>query len=341
MAAGIYGGLLRLGVDLPNAPQLADSHGPLMICGMFGTLIALERAVALGRSWSYVAPAALGLGGIATASGLPAAVPAGLFVFGALAFLATSVLIFHLQRAVFTFILCVGALALAAGNAMLAWNAPVSEFVGFWLVFLVATIAAERLELSRILQPPPLAMVGFVLIVVVFVAGATLGPFAQPGRGLTGGGLLALTAWLARYDVAMRTVRLPGQPRYMASAMLAGYAWLAVTGLFLLLSPAIDFDYDLVLHAVFIGFVLSMVFGHALIIFPAITGVALTYSPALYAALGLLHGAVALRVAGDLTEASGLRVASGLLTVAALLAFVLTLVVAARRARRRAGAPGR
>jgi hypothetical protein len=332
MATGFYGGLLRLGFALPDAPQLGDSHGPLMICGMFGTLIALERAVALGRDWSYLAPIALGLGGLATAARLPAYVPAGLFVLGGFAFLLVSVVIFHLQRAIFTLVLCIGALGLALGNALLASGAPISGFVGFWLIFLVCTIAAERLELSRVRRPPPQALVLFVITVTLFVIGAGLGLFDQPGRLLAGTGLLAMSVWLSRYDVAMRTVRMRGQPRFMASAMLAGYGWLAVTALFLLVTTGTAFEYDVVLHAVFIGFVVSMVFGHALIIFPSITDVRLSYSPWLYAALAMLHASVLVRVAGDILEWADLRRSSGLFTVTALLAFVAILVVTAVRA---------
>lgn len=328
MSAGAYGGLLRLGLDLPDLPRFADNHGPLMICGLFGTLIALERAVALGRAWAYLGPTALGLGGLAMLAGLPAVLPAGLFMIGAYAFLATSVVIFYLQRAVFTLILCIGVLGLAIGNIMLASGAPVGSFVGFWLIFLICTIAAERLELSRVLLPPRRALVAFVSIVAVFVIGSSWGVFDQPGRLLSGAGLLAMIAWLARYDVALRTVRMHGQPRFMAAAMLAGYAWLVVAGLFLLLSPGTAYEYDLVLHAVFIGFVLSMVFGHALIIFPAITGIALAYSPWLYAPLALLHSSVALRVIGDVLEVGLLRSASGVATVAALLAFAGILAIA-------------
>jgi hypothetical protein len=304
-----------------------------MICGMFGTLIALERAVALDRAWAYLAPVALGLGGLATLAGFPAHVPAGLFVLGGLAFLVASAVIFYLQRAVFTLVLCVGALGLAVGNTLLASDGPISGCVGFWLIFLICTIAAERLELSRLLQPPPWVLVIFVLIVTLVVLGAGIGLFDQPGRLLGGAGLLAMTGWLARHDIAMRTVSMRGQPRFMATAMLAGYAWLAITGLFLLVTTGTAFDYDLVLHAVFIGFVVSMVFGHALIIFPSITGLRLPYSRWLYAALVLLHASVTARVAGDIIEWTSLRMASGVLTTAALVGFVAIVATTVVRAR--------
>ena len=48
-------------------------HGPLMVSAFFGTVISLERAVALDRLWAYAAPLAAGLGGIALLCGFVAA----------------------------------------------------------------------------------------------------------------------------------------------------------------------------------------------------------------------------------------------------------------------------
>src|SRR5699024_10789747 len=63
LIAGILGGLSLLGV-LPAPGHLADRHGWLMTIGFLGTLIALERAVALRRSWGFLAPAATGAGAV-------------------------------------------------------------------------------------------------------------------------------------------------------------------------------------------------------------------------------------------------------------------------------------
>src|SRR4051812_33622275 len=48
LLAGLWAALIRIGWALPaiSAP-LPGIHGPLMISGVLGTLIALERAVAL------------------------------------------------------------------------------------------------------------------------------------------------------------------------------------------------------------------------------------------------------------------------------------------------------
>jgi hypothetical protein len=58
--------------------------------------------------------------------------------------------------------------------------------------------------------------------------------------------------------------------------------------------------YDAMLHTMFIGFVFSMIFGHAPVSIPAIMGIPIKYSPIFYVHLGLLHISLALRVTGDL-----------------------------------------
>lgn len=329
MAAGLYAGLIRLGLPLPAAAALPGVHGPLMILGVFGTLISLERAVAIGLAWPYGAPAEFAVSALLMVLG---ASDAATFVsLGAsVTFLAATAWIAMRQPALFTLVLVAAAAMLAVG--CLAWwlGSAVSDVAAWWLGFLVATIAAERLELSRIIRPGRLSQWLFLLSLAIVAAGAALGLQLPEGRVLLGAGLTAVAAWLVRYDLAMRTVRLSGQPRFMAVSMLAGYAWLAVTGIILVSGWAGPFSYDLSLHGVLIGFVLSMVFGHALIIFPAIARVTLTYRPALYLPLAVLHLSVALRLVGDLLELDALRISSGPLTTLALLGFALTLAVGRR-----------
>ena len=51
LLAATWAGLLRIGWLLPAPGSLAASHGPLMVSGFLGTLIGLERAVALA-AWA-------------------------------------------------------------------------------------------------------------------------------------------------------------------------------------------------------------------------------------------------------------------------------------------------
>jgi hypothetical protein len=207
----------------------------------------------------------------------------------------------------------------------------VPEIVGWWLAFLVLTIASERLELSRLLRPPASARVSFLAAALLVGGGAALGVLSRSGAILTGLGFLGAVGWLCRYDIAMRTIRGRGQTRFFAAAMLSGYAWLGVAGLLLLLAGDPALHYDAVLHAVLIGFVVSMVFGHALIILPAVTGSVLRYHSSLYLPLGLLQLSVAMRVLGGVAGLEPLRFVSGPATAAAIVVFALTLVLVRRR----------
>ncbi len=70
--------LFLLGLPLASGTvRLAADHGMLMTLGFLGTLISLERAVALGRPCGYLAPLAGGLGGLALIVGLPTTVATG------------------------------------------------------------------------------------------------------------------------------------------------------------------------------------------------------------------------------------------------------------------------
>jgi len=71
LLSALAGGLARLGWPLPVSAPLVAFHGPLMVAGFLGTVIGLERAVALGRSWAYGGPIASGLGALALAAGVP------------------------------------------------------------------------------------------------------------------------------------------------------------------------------------------------------------------------------------------------------------------------------
>lgn len=156
----------------------------------------------------------------------------------------------------------------------------------------------------------------------------------EPGVRITGAGLLAIGLWLLRYDMARRTATERGLPRFMAISLLAGYGWLAAGGVMWILFAA-DFSsgprYDAMLHAIFLGFVFSMIFAHAPIIFPSITGLAMAFDGGFYSHLGLLHVSLALRIAGDLAESLPWQQWGGLLNVAAVLLFLANNIRTIRR----------
>jgi hypothetical protein len=145
------------------------------------------------------------------------------------------------------------------------------------------------------------------------------------GVRLLGVGLVATTLWLARNDVARRTIAQRGVTRFMAVALLGGYVWLATGGVMaaMFAPSAPGVLYDATLHAVFLGFVMSMVFAHAPVIFPAVLGVSFRFRPTFYAHVALLHLSLILRVVGDLVDELGRwRVWGGLLNALAVVLFL-------------------
>ena len=74
-----------------------------------------------------------------------------------------------------------------------------------------------------------------------------------------------------------------------------------------------------------------MIFGHAPIILPAVTGLRVRYSAAVYGPLALLHLSVLLRVTADLFERVELRAISGPVTIVALAGYAATLIIASLR----------
>jgi hypothetical protein len=157
--------------------------------------------------------------------------------------------------------------------------------------------------------------------------------------------MLAMAAWLARYDLARRTVHARGVTRFIAVCLLAGYAWLAIGGLTWLTwgatPPALA--RDAMIHALFLGFVISMVFGHAPVILPAVLRVPLPYRPWFYVHVALLHAGLVVRVlVGDVLGFTAAWQLGGVLTVAAMALFVVasaSAVVASLVAGRRSLAP--
>jgi hypothetical protein len=335
LAAALWGGLLRLGWELPfRPPSLAAYHGPLMVSGFLGTVIGLERAVALGEPWAYAAPLCAGLGALALLTGAPPLLGGGLMTLASGGLLLMLVRIWRRQPALFTAVMTLGGAAWLVGQVLWLAGLPLYHLVYWWAGFLVLTIAGERLELARLVQPTRGSRAGFTVCLLMMLAGLIVSPIAlDPGVRVLGAGLLALALWLASHDIALRTVRQTGLTRFIASCLLSGYVWLAASGVLVLTDGGVAAGprYDAMLHALFVGFVLAMIFGHAPIIIPAVVGWRVTYRPAFYAHLALLHATLALRIGGDLAGSVTARRWGGLLNVASLVVFAVNTALSIRR----------
>jgi hypothetical protein len=335
MLAGLDAALMLLGVPAPvSAERLPDVHGMLLVFGFVGTLISLERSVALRRAAGFLAPGLLGLGGLLLLSPAPLRVGQATLVLGAAAMTAVYVPLWRRQRDDAVLVQALGAVLAVGGLALWLAGLTVATTLPWLVGFIVLTIGGERLELARIAMGPG-AGGRLVLLssgLMVGVVASLLWP--SVGYPLLGAALLALVLWLATHDVARRTVRSRGLTRFMAGCMLAGYLWLAVAGATWLLggSAAEGSRYDAVVHAVFLGFTISMIMAHAPVILPAVLRRPLPYHPALLVPAVLLHVAIGIRL--WLGDALGLHTAwqvGGVLNVTALLLFVVLAVWSASR----------
>jgi hypothetical protein len=338
LLAAVWAGLARLGwgLGLPQ-PDLAHAHGPLFVCGVLGSVIGLERAVALGRRWAFAGPALTALGGIVLLAGLPGWLGAGLFTLGSLALLVVFGVLIRRQPARFILIMAAGALAWLAGNMLWLAGRPLALVALWWAGFLILTIAGERLELGRMRQLPPSALRIFTATVALLAAGlAASAVWFDMGTRLAGLGMLGLALWLLRYDIARRTIYRPGVPRYSAACILSGSLWLGLSGILAALAGAQYAGpyYDALLHTVFIGFVFAMIFGHAPIILPAVLGVPVVFVRAAYLPLAALHLSLVLRVTGDLAGLGELRRWGGMLNAVTLGLFVAVTLLSIWQARR-------
>lgn len=343
LLAAMWAGLVRMGWQLPLLrPTLPMAHGPLMVCGFLGTLVGLERAVGLSgldsrQRWTYIGPAATGIGSLLLVLGIAWPVGTLLIVLGSVVLVLAMVVILRIHVALYSVVMLLGALSWLGGNLLWMFGRSIPEVSIWWAGFLVLTIVGERLELSRLLRLSRGKQVAFGVAVAVLVAGVLLSSVAfQAGARLTGAGMLLLAVWLLLFDIARRTVRKTGLTRYIAVALLAGYVWLGFSGLQRLHHGGLTAGphYDALMHTLFVGFVFSMIFAHAPIIVPALTGWPLAYSPAFYVSLALLQLSLLLRIAGDATLQMAVRRWGGLLNEVAILLFLVLLALAVRRGRR-------
>ncbi len=338
LIAGLWGGLLRLGVDLPALePQVAALHGPLMVLGFLGTQIGLERAVALRRAWTYLVPSLAGGGALWLLFGLPEAAGQWILLVSGVLLVLVFVVVHRIEASWHNTIMGLGAAAWVVAMVSWIWGGAMTDVVPWLAAFLILTIVGERLELSRMARPPGQSRALLIGGVIVFVLGLVVAcPEPKIGLQIAGAGLLAQVIWLVRCDIARRTIRQQGASRYMAAALLSGYFWLAVAALLWICHAPLTgggFVYDVMLHSIFVGFVFSMIFAHAPVIIPAVLSVKLPWRASFYVPLALLHLGLVLRFVGAAAEATELWRFGGVLNEVAIVLYIALAASSAVRAR--------
>jgi hypothetical protein len=334
LVTGIAGGLYRLGI-VPSAIAANDwlgraalAHAALMIGAFLGTVIGIERAVAVKLRAAWLAPIASALGGACLLLG-QAYAGAWLGVAAAALFAAVNVVVVRRQPAVHTALLWLASVAWLGGNLLFATGAGSEAVLPWWFTFLVVTIGAERVEMTRLMRRRPAAHpLLFGVLALMFTGAAASGFAPRLGGLLYGISLAALAVWFLLFDIVRRTVATTGLPRYMAVCLLAGYLWLAVAGIGWC-STALGLPLrDTALHALGLGFVFSMMMAHAPVILPAVARIKIEFGRFFYVPLAALHASLVLRLGAGWFDA-GLRSTGALLNAASIALFAATLVGAA------------
>ncbi len=338
--AAIWGGLVRLGWSdgASGGARLAAAHGPLMVVAFLGTVITLERAVAAKVGWTYAAPV------LSVASGgLTLLIPSSV-IGPALGAGAACVLIVIVARAirrtlaVNLFIEGLGAVAWLVGQCLLVASATLySRAVPWWSAFLLLTILGERVELGRVLAPSRVGTVVLWSGLVAFLLGIGLTLFDDDlGARTRALGMIALAVWIARFNVPRHALHGSGLPLFLATSLTIASAWLAIAGALWMKSGwvAVGPSYDASLHAFFLGVIVTMIFAHAPIVFPAVTGVRIPMHRSFYAHLIVLQVGLVMRVIGDVWGAPDVRAWGGMLNAIAIVLFFASTAVQAANSTR-------
>lgn len=336
---GLWAGLVRVGWQLPAPDGLLLRHGGLMVVGFVATVIGVERAVAVRTPLSLVPPMFSAGAGVALIAGVEAPVAP---LFALVAGASYAAMIAGLERQHRTLplrLMLVGGVCLTA--AALAWTLGrgMPRVVPWWMAFLALTIGAERLDLLRFQHATRTSTATGLAAGSLIAAGPVISIAAvEAGVRVLAVGLVLGSGWLLVRDHPRRGLRTTGLSRYIAIGLLCAYGWLAFTGIALLAEGLTTggWHYDAVVHAFFIGVVMSSILAHEPIIAPSILGMQIPFQRALYVPLVLLEGGLVARIAADALALAAVRPWAGMVQVIAILlmlAIVVRSILAARERR--------
>ena len=366
MVMGLDAALVLLGLPAPlSGERFSSAHGIIMTIGFLEALVSLESAVSLRRLWAYCAPAALAVGALLVLTPLPLLVGQLLMLAGC-ALLIVNYSVLWTRKHELMVAVQVGG-ALAALGAVLLWTGGVSipDLFAWLVTFLVLTIAAERVVISRfspsVLTPAgarryqrgivvisalivfacPLTTIwsgrvlpvfGLALIALTVVAawgdGARSDLRVRARATVAGSDTKSLSDTASDADTASGSAITPSQ-RFTGVMVFISYLWLIVTGLLLVHPTLSGLHYDALLHAVFLGFVMTMVVAHVPTYLPFLLEIRFRFNPGFWGVAVLLNVGLVVRIVADLAGSETGRTLGGLANIAALLSLVAVAVWAA------------
>ncbi len=301
---GFTGGIVRLGspyIDLfPFFPAtIASMHPDLVIIGFFMLVIIMERVIGLEiipsrpSYFNYVifpAQAAALLLAIGSFFGNNQQFGTILINLGFISAIIAVIVMIMIQiwmiqnvpqnkseylLGIFGF----GIILFYALKMLVNWTGGSSYSYVFLVLYLVLIILGERIGFGRLqsisqknfhLFENSAMVLGALLFVGIILSFFVNSPFIFFGNLLL---LLTLVLIVAKNDSSLRTpkIKLP-MNQYLRVALFGSYLWI-ILAIFLLVWHFFNqnfFLYDAGLHAITVGFILTMFIAHAPIIFPTL-----------------------------------------------------------------------
>ncbi len=326
MLTGMYIGFIRIGWAFPVSGSLPIPHHGILMAGSFlGTLISVERVSVLKNRWVWLIP---------------------LLMVSSLFFL-----IFHQSQSAFLALLTgsvgyqvicfqnyktyklkgdllmlIGAFfQIVAFTIFIFTHSYPMSFAG-WLLFFLLTIVGERLNLTRFLPVSRKAVIELYVWLGMLIISSFLYHFGF--AVVVSLCLWGVAQWLLRNDIAIINIRKAEHYKFLGTALIGAYIWLFITGCLGLIKSDNPYLYDALLHAFFVGFVLSMVLAHAPIIFPGLLQIKVTpFHPIMYLWLIALHVSLFIRIYSDLFEGYELRKLGGLFNGLSFVGYLLTVAL--------------
>jgi len=332
LIAGIWAGLIRLGWELPLTP-VAVHHGAIMVGGFLSTLIALEKAIPLKRKLPLLVPVVSALSLLMV---VPGYYQVGLYflVAGSIGLLIIHAYYLYLYpRDLSIMLMLLGACCLIIGNAMLISTQFYAAVFPWWMGFLLLTITAERIELSKFLPVSVSARYLLLSFLALFLVGVII-PFHGMGKYFSALAMMGIALWMLNHDVMRIGLKKQGLTRFSSIALLVANGWLIVNGLLLITLPDTAYSYDMLVHVFFIGYTFAMIFAHGPIILPGVLGItAKPFHDILYVWLFLVQGSLLFRLVADSVLNPEWRKWSGIFSGIGILLYFITLVVLVVRER--------
>jgi hypothetical protein len=332
LLSGLWSGLTRIGWNISILPITAH-HGAIMVGGFLGTLIALEKIIPLKKKSLYIIPVLNALSVVFYFLNQPK-IAVYILVISSTSLAFVFLYYFRMQRTIIYVLMLLGAIWWLVGNLLLLTKSFYPLAFPWWTAFALFIIAAERIELMKFLPVSKASKNFFVLLLLCFVSGV-LFSFHGTGNLICGLALIGTSVWLMRNDMIGINLKKRNMPRYVAVSLLCGYVALFLTGIFFFSLSDQWLNYDAIVHSFFLGFVFSMIFAHGPIILPGIMGISATpFNKILYFWLVLLQVSWLMRVLADVMVEMNIRKISGLISVASILGYFITMAILAIRSQR-------